>query len=68
MRILHNKIMQYKADVDYIRARQMHNDLRAKLDVLKKRIISWETGCAENEASEPELESHATADGNLMVK
>uniref|UniRef100_A0A0N5ARX6 OCEL domain-containing protein n=1 Tax=Syphacia muris TaxID=451379 RepID=A0A0N5ARX6_9BILA len=68
VRILNDKIMQYKADVVYLRDRQMHNDLRAKLDVLKKRIISWEAGCNENEASEPELESHATADGNLMVK
>ncbi len=41
-RAIHTKYNHYQNDVEFLRTRQQHANLRAKLSVLKKRIADWE--------------------------
>lgn len=39
---IHTKFAKYQCDEDFLSKRQKHTDLRAKLEILKQRIIDWE--------------------------
>lgn len=39
---IQSKFAKYQSDEDFLTKRQKHTDLRAKLEILKQRIIDWE--------------------------
>lgn len=39
---IQSKFAKYQCDEDFLSKRQKHTDLRAKLEILKQRIIDWE--------------------------
>lgn len=41
-RKIQSKFAEYQRNKEFLDARQKHADLRAKLEVLKQRISSWE--------------------------
>uniref|UniRef100_A0A0M3HF57 OCEL domain-containing protein n=1 Tax=Ascaris lumbricoides TaxID=6252 RepID=A0A0M3HF57_ASCLU len=50
-RTIQTKYSHYQRDTEFLQTRQRHADLRAKLDVLKKRIHAWEKNHAKMEAA-----------------
>ncbi|KAI1733022.1 occludin homology domain-containing protein [Ditylenchus destructor] len=44
---IQSKFAKYQQDVEFLKRRQRHADLRSKLEVLKRRISNWEN-CREN--------------------
>lgn len=67
-RAIQTKYSHYQRDADFLHTRQKHADLRAKLDVLKKRIASWEACHAGGEASRHEQDSQTRVpDNNLLI-
>lgn len=62
------KYSQYQRDSEFLQIRQKHADLRAKLEVLKKRIGTWEANQDSNElAHKNELDCQSRVADNLLV-
>uniref|UniRef100_A0A915AUN2 OCEL domain-containing protein n=2 Tax=Parascaris univalens TaxID=6257 RepID=A0A915AUN2_PARUN len=68
-RTIQTKYSHYQRDTEFLQTRQRHADLRAKLDVLKKRIHAWEKNHAKMEAAaKNELEARGSSvTDNLLV-
>lgn len=45
---IHAKFQKYQRDEHFINQRQKHTDLRAKLEVVRRRIGVWEKNFARN--------------------
>lgn len=41
--VIQSKFAKYQRDGEFLSKRQKHTDLRAKLEILKQRIIEWES-------------------------
>ncbi|KHN86759.1 RNA polymerase II elongation factor ELL [Toxocara canis] len=67
-RTIQTKYAHYQRDTEFLQTRQRHADLRAKLDVLKKRIHAWETNHAKGETARAELDARGSSvSDNLLV-